>query len=81
VSELSICFAAQPRSSRGAIVSSVIVVISRFRLCLDNPTLPRITAGATDRPTLGGRFGRPLSGLLHHQPGHDYRNGIDASSH
>jgi len=50
VSELSICFAAQPRSSRGAIVSSVIVVISRFRLCLDNPTLPRITAGATDRP-------------------------------
>jgi len=29
-------------------LSSVIVVVLGFRLCLDNPTLPKITAVAAD---------------------------------
>ena len=61
-------------SSRRAILSSVIVVIPRFRLCLDNPTLPKITAMTAGWPayarTPGGRSGGPTY-PLHHARGRD----------
>ena len=38
------------RRARRAILSSVIAVVLGFRLCLDNSTLPKITAVATSGP-------------------------------
>ena len=40
------------------------MVILRFRLCLDNPTLPKITAVATDRPACARLSADAPAGLL-----------------
>ena len=64
-------------SSRRAILSSVIVVVLGFRLCLDNPTLPSTAAvTAVDKSPAYADSWRSLRWatyppLLHHALGHD----------